>query len=115
MSELQRKSKGCRVIAICNQKGGVTKTSAISPKNGSGIAMQNKAFMYMTKPCHNAVMESFFSSMKKEELYRTNYRSVNEFKEHIRKYIYFYNNDRPHITLHYKSPNVYERGASYME
>lgn len=46
--------------------------------------------------------------MKKEELYRTNYHSVGEFKERIKKYIEFYNIERPHATLAYKTPNTYE-------
>ena len=61
------------------------------------------------KPCHNAVMESFFSSMKKEKLYRTNYHSVNELMKHVGKYIEFYNMERPHAGLDYKTPNTYER------
>lgn len=60
------------------------------------------------KPCHNAVMESFFSSLKREELYRSNYHSVEEFKESVKKYMDFYNMERPHSTLGYKSPNTYE-------
>ena len=54
-------------------------------------------------------MESFFSSMKKEELYRTNYHSIGEFKERISQYIAFYNMQRPHATLDYRTPNTYER------
>ena len=68
-----------------------------------------QSFSPSGKPHHNAVMESFFSSMKKEELYRTNYHSVGEFKERIKKYIGFYNIERPHATLAYKTPNTYER------
>lgn len=69
----------------------------------------NHSFSPTGKPCHNSVMESFFSSMKKEELYRTDYHSEAEFKEKIRKYIDFYNNERPHSTLGYKTPNAYEK------
>ena len=54
-------------------------------------------------------MEAFFSNMKKEELYRTNYRSVDEFKKGVEDYIKLYNTDRPHSTLDYKTPNTYER------
>ena len=61
------------------------------------------------RPCHNAVMESFFSSMKKEELYRASYHSVGELKKRVGKYIEFYNVERPHATLDYKTPNTYER------
>ena len=61
------------------------------------------------RPCHNAVMESFFSSMKKEELYRASYHSAGELKKRVGKYIEFYNVERPHATLDYKTPNTYER------
>lgn len=69
----------------------------------------NQSFSPSGRPYHNAVMESFFSSMKKEELYRTEYHSESELKKRIQKYIEFYNTERPHSTLHYKSPNSYEQ------
>ena len=49
-------------------------------------------------------MESFFSSFKREELYRTKYRSEYEFRTAIEKYIEFYNKRRPHRKNKYKSP-----------
>ena len=67
-----------------------------------------RSFSPSGRPCHNAVMESFFSTLKKEELYRTNYRSERELKEFISKFILFYNNERPHSYLQYKTPNFYE-------
>lgn len=67
-----------------------------------------QSFSPSGKPCHNAVMESYFSSMKKEELYRMNYRSLNEFKERVTSYINFYNTERPHSTLLYRTPDAYE-------
>ena len=67
-----------------------------------------QSFSPSGKPCHNAVMESFFSSLKREELYRRNYHSVEEFKEYVRKYMDFYNMERPHSTLGYRAPNTYE-------
>ena len=68
-----------------------------------------QSFSPSGSPQHNAVMESFFSSLKREELYRTNYHSVQEFKERINRYMNFYNIERPHTTLKFKSPNAYER------
>ena len=53
-------------------------------------------------------MESFFSNMKREELYRTRYRSEREFKAAVREYITFYNEKRPHKKLRYKTPKKYE-------
>lgn len=56
----------------------------------------------------NKGMESFFASMKREELYRTKYRSEREFKEAVDSYIEFYNDKRPHAKLKYKTPNQKE-------
>ncbi|HWR23199.1 MAG TPA: integrase core domain-containing protein, partial [Feifaniaceae bacterium] len=67
-----------------------------------------QSFSPSGRPRNNAVMEAFFSGMKKEELFRTNYHSIAEFKERISKYVDFYNIARPHSTLAYKTPNSYE-------
>ena len=48
-------------------------------------------------PHDNAVIESFFSSMKREELYRREYTSEYAFREGVAKYIDFYNNR--HLTV----------------
>ncbi len=59
-------------------------------------------------PYDNSVVETFFSSMKREELYRTKYRSESEFKTSVARYIQFYNDERPHQKLQYKTPNQKE-------
>ena len=47
--------------------------------------------------------------MKKEELYRANYHSVNEFEQRVEDYINFYNTKRPHATLDCKTSETHER------
>lgn len=59
-------------------------------------------------PYDNSVMEAFFKTFKAEELYRNNYRSEREFKERIKKYIEFYNSQRPHQINRYRTPNATE-------
>lgn len=59
-------------------------------------------------PHDNAVMEAFFSYLKKEELYRRKYKSEKEFLKGIDDYIEFYNKRRPHGAIHYKTPNAME-------
>lgn len=70
-------------------------------------------------PYDNSVMESFFSSMKREELYRGKYRSERELRAAIDKYIQFYNTERPHEPLRYKTPqqkeNEFTRAATPFE
>ena len=53
---------------------------------------------------YNFVMESFFSSMKRVELYRTKYRYEADFRKAVDQYIIFYNTERPHRKLQYKTP-----------
>ena len=53
-------------------------------------------------------MESFFAFLKREELYRTKYRSENEFKAAVDNYIIFYNERRPHAKNGYKTPRKKE-------
>ena len=59
-------------------------------------------------PHDNAVAESFFSSLKQEELYRRKINSEAELYRIIENYINFYNSERLHSADHYKSPDEYE-------
>ena len=55
-------------------------------------------------PYDNSVVEAFFASLKKEELYRTKYRSESEFILAVDDYMNFYNTKRPHKKLQYRTP-----------
>ena len=59
-------------------------------------------------PYDNSVMEAFFKTLKAEELYRNNYRSEREFREHVGAYIEFYNSKRPHQINRYRTPDATE-------
>lgn len=59
-------------------------------------------------PYDNSVVESFFASMKRENLYRTRYRSESEFRAGVDYYINYYNIKLRHETLNYISPQKYE-------
>ena len=67
-----------------------------------------QSFSNAGTPHDNAVMESFFSVFKKEEFYRSTYRSEAEMRKKIDEYITFYNQKRPHTTLNYQTPEQYE-------
>ena len=60
------------------------------------------------KPYDNAVAESFFATLKKEELYRVMYKSEAELRSSLTKYIDFYNATRPHQYLGYRTPDQAE-------
>ncbi len=72
-----------------------------------------QSFSKAGRPHDNAVAESFFSIIKREEIYRTEYRSGRHFKENIDRYIIFYNSQRPHSTLGYRTPDKME--SQYFE
>lgn len=67
-----------------------------------------QSFSRASNPYDNSVMESFFKTLKLEELYRKDYRSERELKESIARYIRFYNSERLHSMNFYRSPDKYE-------
>jgi transposase InsO family protein len=67
-----------------------------------------QSFSDTGRPQDNAVAEAFFANLKKEELYRNNYKSEREFRASVDEYIIFYNTKRPHETLANKIPDRYE-------
>ena len=66
-----------------------------------------QSFSRTGTPHDNAVAEAFFSALKKEELYRKKFQSEREFLKSVTEYIVFYNNERPHGTLAYKTPEKF--------
>ena len=63
-------------------------------------------------PYDNSVIESFFASLKREELYRKKYRTEGELLQAIDDYMDFYNTRRPHAKIQYKTPEQKEREYS---
>lgn len=60
-------------------------------------------------PYDNSIIESFFASSKREELYRKNYRTESNLYQTIDDYMGFYNTRRPHAKIQYKTPEQKER------
>lgn len=67
-----------------------------------------QSFSRSGQPHDNAVSESFFKSMKAEELYRFKFKSEREFRKSVSDYIEYYNSKRPHTYLGYLAPERYE-------
>ena len=63
-----------------------------------------QSFSKIATPQDNGHMESFFATLKKEELYRKTYSSPEEFFLSVKKYIEYYNNLRLHSRLNYRTP-----------
>lgn len=69
----------------------------------------DQSFSRTARPHDNAVSESFFSIFKKEELYLRHYTSETDMIKGIASFIAFYNTERPHSTLQYKTPEQAEQ------
>ena len=68
-----------------------------------------QSFSAKGHPYDNAVMECFFKYLKKEELNRRHFQSVEQLKQSLVSYIAgFYNPIRPHSHNHGLSPNQME-------
>jgi len=52
----------------------------------------------------NAFNERLWRSVKYEEVYINEYETVRDAKEGIGRYMSFYNHERPHQSLNYKTP-----------
>lgn len=67
-----------------------------------------QSFSATGRPHDNAVAETFFATFKKEEAYRREYTSEQHFCKSVEQYMQFYNEVRPHQTLKYQTPQVFE-------
>ncbi|MPN40245.1 hypothetical protein SDC9_187781 [bioreactor metagenome] len=54
------------------------------------------------------VQFEFGGSMKKEVLYRKEGKYKTELQSTVKEYVRFYNNERPHTALGYKTPVQFE-------
>ena len=52
----------------------------------------------------NIIIERFWRSLKYENIYIQDYQNMKEAREGLKKYFEFYNNDRYHQSLNYKTP-----------
>jgi len=81
------------------------------------LITENNGLCSMSKKgdCHdNAVAESFFSSLKTELVDHEDYRTKEQARQSVFKYIeLFYNRRRRHSYLGYVSPDEYERASAH--
>lgn len=68
----------------------------------------SQSFSALGYPYDNAVVESFFSSLKKEEVHRNVYNTIEELQQSLNEYILFFNAERPHQKLDFKTPDAFE-------
>ena len=61
------------------------------------------------RPRDNAAVESYFGSMKAELAHQMSFANQIEATAHIMSYIEFYNRERLHSSLNFKTPVEYEK------
>lgn len=71
-------------------------------KNNVNISMVSKG-----RATDNIYIERLWRSLKYEEIYLNEYKDVKALKKAIKAYFHFYNEDRFHQALKYKTPNQY--------
>lgn len=96
-----------KVGLILHTDQGANYTSAAFQKCAKNLNI-TQSFSRAGNPYDNSVMESFFKTLKLEELYRKDYQSERELKESITRYIHFYNSERVHSRNFFRSPDKYE-------
>ena len=62
-------------------------------------------------PGDNAHMESFFHSLKADLVHGSRFLTEAKLRTQLRRYLRYYNNQRLHSALGYRSPVDYERRA----
>ena len=77
-------------------------------KHGVLISMSGKG-----NCCDNAVVETFFKTLKRELVWRSRFQTRSEAQEALARYIDgFYNPTRRHSALDFVSPALFERQAA---
>ena len=71
-----------------------------------------QSFSKKANPYDNAVIESFFSNFKREEINSHEFEFYEELEECVGSYIQYYNDYRPHTNLKNKTPNQVEQDYS---
>lgn len=75
-------------------------------ERGIGISMDGRG-----RALDNIFVERLWRSVKYEEVYLKDYRSVGEARESLGRYFEFYNTERLHQSLNYQTPEaVYRQG-----
>ena len=62
----------------------------------------------------NIFIERLWRSVKYEEIYLNEYQNVSHLKQSLKKYFHFYNTERPHQWLKYRTPAEFNRAATQL-
>jgi putative transposase len=95
-------SRAARVTLTTDNGTQFTSTRFIETLNRLGITHRRTAYHH---PEGNSYIERFHRSLKEEEVWTAEYRSVQEARESIGRWIQEYNHDRPHHGVQNRTPH----------
>jgi len=108
---LQQRNPKTKVLLHHSDRGSQYASAAFRSllrEHGITCSMSGKGNCY-----DNAAMESFFATLKKELIHQEDYATRAAARGSVFEYIeVFYNRERRHSTLGYRSPSQFERGAA---
>jgi putative transposase len=108
----------------CIRRFGTLRPDGTTPvvRSDNGLIFQSRRFRqacrdYRLKqefitpytPEQNGMIERFFRSLKEECIWQHNFSSFGQARRAIRRWIRWYNEERPHQALEYKSPREFRR------
>jgi putative transposase len=108
----------------CLKRFGTLRPAQQTPviRSDNGLVFQSRRFReacrfyrlkqeYITPytPEQNGMIERFFRSLKEECVWQHNFGSFEEASEKVREWVKWYNEERPHQALGYKSPIGYRK------
>ena len=101
------KQHGKPEIINCDQGSQFTSDEYINllKENEIKISMDGKG-----RALDNQRIERFFRSFKWEKLYLEEYETGHQLRKIVKEYIEYYNSQRPHQSLDYKTPSEYYAG-----
>ena len=73
--------------------------TSVLKSHGINISMDAKG-----RALDNIFIERLWRSVKYEEIYLTEYRDATHLKRSLKTYFHFYNTERPHQSLDYRTP-----------
>ena len=89
-----------------------TSTRFVDTLTRLGITHRRTAFNH---PEGNGMIERFHRSLKEEEIWLNEYRSLTEARESIGRWIEEYNHDRPHRALNNRTPREARAGFAQLQ
>ncbi len=101
LEQMASGSRGAGLTLTTDNGTQFTSVRFVATLNTLGITHRRTAFHH---PEGNGLIERFHRSLKEEEVWLNEYRSLEEARESIGRWISEYNHDRPHRSLQNRTP-----------